>query len=911
MKADLANREPQIQKFWEDIDLYKLMLEKDAPRGRFILHDGPPYSNGDIHIGHVLNKLLKDFVTRYKTMNGYQSPYIPGWDNHGLPIEQRVSESFRKKHETPSLLEMRKACRDYAAGWVDKQREQFKRLGVIGEWDNPYLTMNYEYEATIVKVFGELAEQGYIYRGLKPIHWCINDKTALAEAEIEYAPHTSPSIYVRFPLVTDPKGLFDVNTPKKNNYTIIWTTTPWTIPANLAVAVHPEETYSFVDVGDDRYLIAEKLAGQVMEAMGIAEFVVTDSVPGSDLEGMVFKHPLYDRDSILVFADYVTMEDGTGVVHTAPGHGREDFLTGQRYGLTPLNPVDEKGVFTKDAGQFEGMHILKQGNDAVVAALREAGALLGCMEITHSYPHCWRCHKPVVFRTTVQWFMSIDHNDLREKMLEEIEKIIFYPAEASNRLRAMIENSPDWCLSRQRSWGVGIPVFYCRSCGEAIMTSESVNAIYQDSLANGSDSWFEKDPKDLLGPDFKCPKCAGDEFTKENDVLDVWFDSGSSCRAVVEKRLDTYPSDMYCEGSDQHRGWFNKSLVVGTATRGSSPFRELVSHGFVLDAQGRKMSKSVGNVIAPQQVIKEVGADVLRLFMASVDVSEDIKIGPDMITRVTDTYRRLRNTFRFLLGNLSGFDPVADRVPVDEMLEIDRWALHRLQKVVTEMTEGYESVEFYRAFHTAHSFAAVDLSALYLDIIKDRLYSSGPKDLKRRSAQTALFEMLSTLVRALAPVLSHTCEEVWRFVPGEGKAQSVFLAEYPTVRDEYVDDALAEKWARIFEVRDEVYKVIEQARQAGTIGKPLESRVVISAPATVYDLLQSYANELPSVLIVSQVVLVRAPEGSDLSVEVGKPEGDKCARCWLVLETVGENAEHPGLCDRCADVVSSLEPHDA
>jgi isoleucyl-tRNA synthetase len=839
-------------------------------------------------------------------MNGYETPYIPGWDNHGLPIEQRVSEGFRKKHETPTQLEMRKACRDYATGWVEKQREQFKRLGVVGLWQEPYLTMNYEYEATIVKVFGELAEQGYIYRGLKPIHWCINDETALAEAEIEYAEHTSPSIYVRFPLRNDPKGLFCPNSTKKNCYTIIWTTTPWTIPANLAVAVHPEEAYSFVDVGEDRYLVAEKLVGRVMEAMGISEFVVADSVPGSKLEGMVFKHPIYDRDSVLVFADYVTMEDGTGVVHTAPGHGREDFLTGQRYGLTPLNPVNERGIFTKEAGQFEGLHILKQGNQAVVDALRESGALLAGSDISHSYPHCWRCHKPVVFRTTVQWFMSIDHNDLRRKMLDEIEKVTFYPAESSNRLRAMIENSPDWCLSRQRSWGVGIPVFYCKDCGESIVTRDSINAVYEDALVNGSDSWFEKDAKAFLGSDFKCPKCGASEFTKETDVLDVWFDSGSSCRAVVENRLDTYPADVYCEGSDQHRGWFNKSLVVGTATKGASPFRELVSHGFVLDAQGRKMSKSLGNVIAPQQVIKEVGADVLRLYMASVDISEDVRIGQDMITRVTDSYRRLRNTFRFLLGNLNGFDPAVDTVPASEMLEIDRWVLNRLQEVLAEMTAGFEAVEFHRAFHSVHNFAAVDLSALYLDIIKDRLYSSGPKDLARRSAQTALYEILSTLVRALAPVLSHTCEEVWKYMPGEGRPESVFLAEFPKVKSEFVDAELAERWAKIFEVRDEVYKVIEQARQAGTIGKPLESRVWISTPDPVYDLLQSYADVLPSVLIVSQVVLERAPEGSDLKVEVGRPEGEKCARCWLVLEDVGTDDEHPELCSRCSGVVSSL-----
>lgn len=905
MKANLQSRETEIQSFWNEIDLYKKALEKDAPNGQFILHDGPPYSNGDIHIGHALNKLLKDFIVRYKTMKGYSTPFIPGWDNHGLPIEQKVSEGFRKKHQTPTLLETRKACREYAAGWVDKQRDQFKRLGITADWANPYLTMNYQYEATIVKVFGELAKKGYIYRGLKPIHWCINDETALAEAEIEYAQHTSHSIHVRFLLVSDPNGLFDGKDPK-NSYTIIWTTTPWTIPANLAVAMHPDYEYAFVDVNGDRYVIAAELVGKAMNAMGVEDYCVHKTVKGSELEGLVFKHPLFDRNSPLVFADYVTLEDGTGVVHTAPGHGREDFETGQRYGIEPLNPVNGRGVFTKDAHQFEGLHIMKQGNQAVIDALREAGALLADSEITHSYPHCWRCHKPVVFRTTVQWFMSIDHEELRQRMLEELNSVGFYPAEAENRLRAMIENSPDWCLSRQRSWGVGIPAFYCRECDEPIMTEDSINAVYQDVLANGSDSWYEKDPKELLGADFKCPKCGASEFTKETDVLDVWFDSGSSCRAVVENRLDTYPADLYCEGSDQHRGWFNKSLVVGTSTKGASPFRKLVSHGFVLDSAGKAMSKSLGNVIAPQQIIKEVGADVLRLFVSSVDYSEDVRIGQEILTRVTDAYRRQRNTFRFLLGNLYDFDPARDAVAKEDMTEIDRWIMHRLQQVIADMGAAYEELEFHKVFHTAYNFAAVDLSSLYLDIIKDRVYSSAPNDPKRRSAQTALYEILSAMVRALAPVLAHTTEEVWKYVPGGDKPISVHLTDFPEVNEAFIDPDLAERWQRVFDVRAEVYKAIEEARQSGVIGKPLESRVTISAPEELYSYLEPYVDELPAVMIVSQVVLKKAPEGEPLSVEITAPEGDKCERCWLVLESVGTNAEHPALCARCSDVISKL-----
>ena len=913
MKADLPNREPGFQKFWEEHDLYRKLVERDSPKGRFILHDGPPYSNGDIHIGHALNKLLKDFVVRYKAMSGYSTPFIPGWDNHGLPIEQKVSEEFRKKHESPSRLDMRLACRAYASKWVDKQREQFKRLGLVSDWEHPYLTMNKSYEATIVKVFGELVEQGYVYRGLKPIHWCIYDETALAEAEIEYADHTSPSIYVRFPLVSDPNGLFASDgagpespphrDPPHRCYTIIWTTTPWTIPANLAVAVHPDYEYAFVDVDGDRYLIAAELVGRTMVAIGKENYCVAKTVKGSELEGMVFRHPICDRDSILVHANHVTLEDGTGVVHTAPGHGREDFETGQKYGLEALNPVDDRGVFTHLAGQFEGLHITKQGNAAVLEALREAGHLLASSELSHSYPHCWRCHKPVVFRTTVQWFMNIDANGLRERLLESLRSVDFYPAvEARNRLTAMIENSPDWCLSRQRSWGVGIPVFYCKACDEAIMTKQSIDAVYEDALENGSDSWFAKDASELLPVGFACPKCGGTEFGKETDVLDVWFDSGSSSRAVVERELHTYPADMYCEGSDQHRGWFNKSLIVGVATKGESPFRQLISHGFMLDREGRAMSKSIGNVVAPQAIIKDVGADVLRLFMSSSDYFEDVRIGTEMLTRVTEAYRRVRNTFRFILGNVSDFDPDKDAVAYAELEEIDRFALHRLQELLGDVTNAYESYEFHKVYYGVHYYCSVDLSSFYLDILKDRLYASANGSRERRSAQTALYEILSTLVRVVAPILVHTSEEVWQAMPGANKAESVHLTRFPTVREELMDAKLAERWSRILEVRDRVLSALEEARQTGKIGKPLESKVTLAVPDDFYELLIPYADVLPAVMIVSQVVLEKSTSG-EVAVSVEPPAGEKCARCWLVLQSVGSHVDHPQLCDRCAAAI--------
>ncbi|MCE5324648.1 isoleucine--tRNA ligase [bacterium] len=901
MKADLANREPLIQKLWEEKDIYKQLSERDAPNGTFILHDGPPYSNGDIHMGHALNRALKDFILKYKALKGYRVPFTPGWDNHGLPIENKVSGEFHKKHLTPTKLEMRKACREYAEKWVNIQRDQIRRLGCIGDWDNPYLTMSREYEATIIKVFGELVEQGYIYRGLKPIHWCIHDETALAEAEIEYADHTSASIFVRFPLVKDPNGLFD-GKPAANSYTIIWTTTPWTIPANMAVAVHPDYDYAFVDVDGDRYVIAAELVGATMHAIGKDNYCVAKTVKGAELEGMIFKHPIFDRDSMLVHASYVTLDDGTGVVHTAPGHGREDFETGQRYGLTPLNPVDDRGYYTKEAGEFEGLHIIREGNKAVLDKLTEVGNLLASSEITHSYPHCWRCHKPVVFRTTEQWFMALDHNDLRERILKEIEKVKCFPTEGRNRFYSMISTSPDWCLSRQRSWGVGIPVIFCKACREPVMSKDMIDRVYEDAFVNGSDSWFEKEAKEFLADGFVCPACGGKEFVKETDVLDVWFDSGSSCRAVTERLYGTYKADTYLEGSDQHRGWFNKSIIISTATRGEAPFKDLVTHGYILDAEGKKMSKSGGNAISPKQAIKNIGADVLRLYMSSLNYFEDVRFGQEMFTRAIDAYRRIRNTFRYMLGNTSDFDPAKDKVDYADMLEIDRYMLHRTAELIAQVSDFYEANEFHKVYHAVHNFCAVDLSSLYLDILKDRLYASAQSSHERRSAQTALYEILSALTRLLAPIISHTAEEAWQEMPGD-KAESVLFSEFPKAHPEWVDEGLASRWVKILEVRDKVLLTLEEARQSGKIGKPLESRVKLNAPDDLYAFLSDYVSDLPSIFIVSQVDLVKE-NGEELTVEVQPPIGKKCERCWLVLESVGSHSDHPGLCDRCYEAIS-------
>ncbi|MCC6442515.1 MAG: isoleucine--tRNA ligase [Armatimonadetes bacterium] len=896
MKADLARREPEFQKFWEENRIYEKSLEAN-PKGTFILHDGPPYSNGNIHMGHALNKILKDIIVKYKSLQGYAAPYVPGWDNHGMPIENEVAKEFRKAHKTPTRLEMRKRCREYAARFVDIQREQFKRLGVLGDWDNPYLTMSTGFESKIIEVFGELAQQGFIYRGLKTVNWCIYDETALAEAEIEYNLKVSHSIYVRFPLKWDPKGLFDKSL---NAYTVIWTTTPWTIPANLAVAVSSGFDYVMVRSGNDVYLLAKALLESTMKAAGIEDYRVVKELKGSDLEGTVFKHPLFDRDSALIFSGDVRPDEGTGVVHTAPGHGEEDFRLGQHYGLPILCPVDASGRFTEEAGPFAGLVTLKGGDEAVLEALRTSGHLMAEGNVEHSYPHCWRCHNPTIFRATVQWFMNIDHNGHRNRCLEEIRKVKWFPPESINRISSMVGNRPDWCLSRQRSWGVGIPIFFCKSCDTEIMSKESCDAVAARVSEEGSDAWYERPAEELLPEGFACPECGGTEFTKETDILDVWFDSGSTCRAVLETRPHlSYPADVYLEGSDQHRGWFNSSLMVGTGTKGQAPYRQVITNGWMLDAQGRTMHKSWGNVISPLELIQKNGADVLRLWVSSTNYFEDVRLGDEIIKRVTDAYRRLRNTFRFLLSNLYDFNPSQDRVAAEDLMELDRWAMLRLQQVIEQAAAAYEGYEFHRVYHTVHNFCAVDLSAFYLNVLKDRLYASAPASRERRSAQTVLFDLCSALARLLAPVISHTAEEVWRYLPGE-RTESVFLADFPQPDARFQDEALAALWERIREARDEAYRVLEEARQSGQIAQSLEAAVTLACPPDLYELLEPYASQLSEVLIVSGANLVPAPT---LEVTVTPAPGTKCERCWLVLPTVGQSREHPGLCQRCADVV--------
>jgi isoleucyl-tRNA synthetase len=921
MRANLPQREPEFQAMWEREEIYRQSVERDAPHGLFILHDGPPYSNGDIHMGHALNKILKDVITRHRTMQGYRAPYVPGWDNHGMPIEYAVSQAAREAGENVSRVELRRRCREYAAKWIDVQREQFKRLGIRGDWEHPYLTMSHDFEARIVEVFADLALKGYVYRGLKPILWCPYDETALAEAEVEYEEKTSPSIYVRFPLAVDPNGRMPAGEP---SYTIIWTTTPWTIPANLAVAFHPDFDYVVVRSGGASYLVAEGLLAPTLAACGLTDAEVVSRHKGSDLVGMEFLHPLhgtnpvFDRPSPVVLADYVTLEAGTGVVHTAPGHGEEDFRTGQKYGLEILCPVDEQGKFTAEAGPFQGKEIRGGAADgAVLQALHESGNLLQRAPFRHNYPHCWRCHGPLIFRTTVQWFMNIDHprpdgTTHRKKCLEEIAKTAWVPAESVNRIAAMVGGRPDWCLSRQRAWGVGIPIFYCGACTQPVMTKGSLESAVRLVREQGADAWFTVPAEHILPAGFRCPGCGAEgPFSKETDVLDVWFDSGSTWSAVLEQRPELrFPADVYIEGSDQHRGWFNSSLTVAVAVRGRAPYDSVISCGFVLDAEARKMSKSQGNVVDPLVEIEKGGADLLRLWVASVNYFEDMRVGAEALEHVRAVFLRIRNTLRFLVGNLADFDPARDRVEHEALEEIDRWALHRAHEVLADCNEAYEGYVYHDVFHHVQNFCAVDLGGFYLDVIKDRLYCSKAKDPARRSAQTAMWQIADHLTRLLAPILVHVSEEVWQALPGARERHaSVHLARFPDAHELWKDDDLAEKWARLRTVRDCVNAAIEPLKPkqkndpSFVLKSSLEAKVTLAAGPDWYPLLDEARADLPVVLMVPVVELERTAEDG-LEARVERAPGPRCERCWLVLPTVGSVPEHPQLCARCAAAVS-------
>ncbi|HEX5035869.1 MAG TPA: isoleucine--tRNA ligase [bacterium] len=911
MKADLVKKEPETLKRWQESGLYAALLKKNASGKRFVLHDGPPYANGSIHFGHILNKILKDVIVRYKALRGFESPYVPGWDCHGLPIEHQVDKDLGAKKKGMSQLEIRKACREYAQKFVNLQREDFRRLGVMGDWENPYLTMNYAYEATIAREFGRFVKEGNVYKALRPVLWCANDRTALADAETEYDEKESPSIYVRFWLV-DPEKLSPQLRDKKVSI-VIWTTTPWTLPANLAVALHENYDYVVVPVKDEFAIVAKQLLGDFSKAVGLEEepeALVRFS--GKKLENELVKHPFLPRTSRVVISDHVSMDTGTGCVHIAPGHGEDDYAVGLKYGLPILSPVDHAGRFTEEAGvpEWVGQKVF-DANPAVIQRLKDQGALVLESKIRHQYPHCWRCKNPLLFRATEQYFLSLEKNALRAKALDAIRRTNWVPAWGRERIYGMIERRGDWCLSRQRSWGVPIVAFRCADCSEILLDADVIDEVADLFEKDGSDIWYES-PESCLPPDKKCAKCGSVKWLKENHILDVWFDSGVSFAAVLEQRKDLkYPADLYLEGSDQHRGWFHSSLLASIGTRGRAPYETVLTHGFVVDSQGKKYSKSAGNYVPPDKVLKENGAEILRLWVAAEDYRNDIRVSNEILTRLVEAYRKIRNTGRYLLGNLFDFDPATSFQDV-ELREIDKWALHHLQKLVQRAEDAYEGYNFHVIFHELNRYCTVDLSAFYLDILKDRLYTSGKKDPARRGAQRVLFEIAATLARIMAPILSFTSEEIWDHLPAvPNKATSVHLTGFPAADPAWVNEALAERWENFQAVRAEVLKVLEKARQAKTIGTSLEAKVILTATDEPEALLRSFENDLPDLLQASQVVwgtalssnATRSEAFPTLFIEVVKADGAKCERCWRFSTRVGEFSDHPTVCERCHDVL--------
>jgi isoleucyl-tRNA synthetase len=913
MKANLPQTEPKTLARWEKERLYHQIRGVSAGRPRYVLHDGPPYANGRIHLGTAFNKILKDFIVKSRTMAGFDAPYVPGWDCHGLPIEIKVDSELGAKKAQMSAVEIRRVCRKYAEKYVDLQRTDFKRLGVLGQWEDPYLTMSAQYQSVIAGAFVDFLEKGYVYKGLKPVHWCIKDRTALAEAEVEYENDTSPSIWVRFRLVSDAAAI-DPALAGRAVYGLIWTTTPWTMPANVAIAFNPKFEYAAAEVGDAVYIVAADLLNVTAEKCGWTEPRVVARFAGAKLDRAVFRHPFLERDSLGLLADHVTLEQGTGAVHTAPGHGQEDYVSARQYGLEVYCPVDAAGRFfhaTGAAGRLPEELIGKSvwdANPLVIEILKAHGALLAMEKLAHSYPHCWRCHKPVIFRATEQWFIGMERNDFRQRALEAVKRTRWIPEWGQERISNMISSRPDWCISRQRVWGVPIIVFYCEGCREPLTDRKILDGIVQLFHEHTADIWYERTAAELLPVGTKCAKCGGAEFSKENDILDVWFDSGSSHLAVLNQRFGLeWPADMYIEGGDQYRGWFQSSLLVGTGLKGGAPFRASALSGWVLDGEGRAMHKSLGNAIEPEAVIKHHGAEILRLWSASVEFSEDVRLSETILTRLVDAYRKLRNTFRYLLGNLHDFDAQKDQTAADQLQEIDQWILMRAADLVERCRAWYDNYEFHKVYHAVYAFATVDLSSVYFDVLKDRLYCSAAGWPARRSAQTTLARLLDALVRLLAPIMSFTTEEVWTHM---GRPASVHMALFPepgelTAALGETARASAANWDRLMGTRNDVLKCLEAARNEKRIGAPLEARVVLTASGDLAGLLERYAGELPALFIVSQVEVKRAAEGG-LTVTVERAAGQKCERCWRYTTDTGADSRYPTVCGRCAQAVDEM-----
>jgi isoleucyl-tRNA synthetase len=984
-KANLAQSEPARLKKWTEMGLYEMIQRARTGREKFVLHDGPPYANADIHLGTALNKILKDLVVKSRSMMGLDAPYIPGYDCHGLPIEQHVERDLDKKGKKKtdlSPVSFRRACREHAAKSLKSQTRDFQRLGILGEWNDPYLTMSNHYEAETARLFGRFIERGYVYKGARPVYWCIHDQTALAEAEVEYRQHTSPSVYVKFPLVSDPAEI-DEKLAGRKVFFLIWTTTPWTLPANLGIAVHPDFEYAAFENGDEVYVVASELLGAVAAKCDIGERdangdrvapTVLARFPGSKLDRLECCHPWIDRLSLVMVGDHVTLggeadaeteldvkeardvkvtgKAGTGLVHTAPGHGHDDFVIGKRYGLEIYCPVDNAGRFTSEVEHFAGERVF-EANPKIVEFMREEGALLFSENYEHRYPHCWRCKNPVIFRATPQWFISMDasaatplavvekdedgrdvsnftdnfpdneteaSDSLRAGALSEIEKVEWIPAWGEERMRNMLKGRPDWCVSRQRVWGVPIPVFYCKACDEAVADPTVINHVADIFERDSADAWYTREAAELLPEGFKCRKCDGAEWTKETDILDVWFDSGSSSIAVLERRENLrWPADVYLEGGDQYRGWFNSSLMVGLAAHNHAPYKAVITHGWVINVQGLKMSKSEGTGISPNEVVKDSGAEILRLWVASSKYQEDVRCSDEILQSASDAYRKMRNTARFALGNLDGFDVARDSVPESELLEVDRWALSELNHVTKVAVEAYEDYEFHNVYHTLYNFCTVTLSARYFDIIKDRLYTYAPRNKQRRSAQTALYRIADTLARLLAPILVFTSDEIWENLPSNGKEArplSVHLAEFQESQNFYWTDLIA-TWGGIFDIRDQVLLELEKARVAKVIGSSLEARVEISAGGISYELLNLRLDQLRYIFIVSQVELSKV-EGDDKfknfgvkGIKVSRAEGEKCERCWNYSTRVGESTRYPTACERCVEALAEIEREEA
>jgi len=906
MKASLVQKEPQQLKKWDEMNIYEKIKNKRRGCKSFLLHDGPPYANGKIHMGTALNKILKDFVTKSFTMLGYYSPFVPGWDCHGLPIELQVDKMLAEKKSKISAYEFRQECRRYAEKYMKIQKDGFKRLGVFGRWDEPYLTMNPSYQATIARAFGNFVKNGLVYRDVKPIYWCCSCKTALAEAEIEYGDHVSPSIYVKFSMDDTWKDKISPVEYEKASV-VIWTTTPWTLPANLAIALHPDSTYVLIQSNSEYYLIAENLIDQFTKEIDlrIQDIKIIKKFKGKELEGLTTDHPFLEKKSIIVLASYVSMDQGTGCVHTAPGHGQEDYLTGLEYNLKPFSPLDDDGKFTEEIPMYKGIQVF-DANKIIVEDLRKNNKLLKSANITHSYPHCWRCKKPVIFRATQQWFISLDKTGLRKRALEEISKIKWIPEWGEERIYQMIQNRPDWCISRQRLWGVPITQFICIDCG-AILEDNRIYDIIADLYEKESaDIWYMKEANELLPPNCKCNKCGGSKFKKGMDILDVWFDSGVSHEAVMAKDPDlSWPSDIYLEGNDQYRGWFNSSLLAGVQLHNQSPYKICVTHGMVVDEKGYKMSKTLGNYIDPEEIINKYGAEILRAWVAMVDYKEEVRVSFSLIDKIADSYRKLRNTCRFMLGNLYDFNPETCSIPFADLTELDKWAIYQLKLLEDKVIKAYQNYEYHIAYHAIQNFCVVTLSAFYLNILKDRLYVLKSDSFQRRSAQTGIFHILNSLVRLMAPIYSFTAEEVWEHMPFyQNKEESVHLAEFIRTDTNFITEELIKRWENFEQLREKVLKELEIAREKDLIHDSLEAMITLKVPAEKFELYTKYKETLKEIFVVSQINILPSTNQTEIIVERAK--GKKCLRCWNYDELTGTLPNNPDVCPRCSLILQDI-----